>query len=500
MHNGAAERKYLAIDLGAESGRAILGRLHSGVLTIEEVHRFTNEPVEYGGSLHWDIARLWREIQHGLAKVRDTGLGESTLDGVAVDTWGVDYALLGESGDLLQNPLHYRDSRTNGMMDAVFKIVPQKEVYAATGIQFMPINTLYQLFAAKLKTPRLLAAADRLLTIPDLFHYWLTGNAVCEFTNASTTQMVDPRSRSWATDLMDRLGLPSHLPGELVEPGEIIGQLLPRVAPALAGTPVIAPASHDTGSAVAAVSASGNTAFLSSGTWSLLGTELPAPVITEEARQLNFTNEGGVCGTTRLLKNVMGLWLLQGCRKAWSARGVTHEYRDLVRIAVREPAFRHLFDPDHPRFLRPDDMLFAIDAFCEETDQPKPSNAGAYVRAILESLALKYRLVIRDMEHLTGEKIEQIRVLGGGSRNELLNQLTADATGKRVLAGPVEATALGNIAMQMLATGAASSLAESRSIIDSSYQTDIYEPADTSRWDGQAARFEHYCEVKLCLK
>jgi rhamnulokinase len=381
----------------------------------------------------------------------------------------------------------------------VFEVVPAEEVYAATGIQFMPINTLYQLYAAKLQTPRLLAAADRLITIPDLFNYWLTGNAVCEFTNASTTQMVDPRTRSWAAGLLDRLGLPSRLPGPIVEPGAVIGSVLPRAAANLSGTPVITAASHDTGSAVAAVSARGDTAFLSSGTWSLLGMEIDRPVITTEAHRLNFTNEGGVCGTTRLLKNVMGLWLLQGCRRSWSASGIEHGYQHLAAIAAQEPAFQHFIDPDDARFLRPDDMLSAIDSYCVETEQPRPVSAGAYVRAVLESLALKYRRVIRDLERLTDRRIEQIRVIGGGSRNELLNQLTADATGKRVLAGPVEATALGNIAIQMLATGATNSLAESRKIIDASYRTGVFEPEDTPRWDEHSERFEQYCEVKTCL-
>jgi rhamnulokinase len=492
MPDSAAPRQFLAIDLGAESGRALLGRVQGGALALEDIHRFPNEPVEYGGSLHWDVARLWLEIRRALHLVRDR-----TLDGIAVDTWGVDYALLGEDGHLLENPYHYRDSRTTGMMDAVFRTVPADNVYAATGIQFMPINTLYQLYAAKLRTPRLLDAADWLITIPDLFHFWLSGNAVCEFTNASTTQMVDPRTRSWASGLLEQLKLPVRLPGPIVEPGNVIGNVLPGVAPSLSSTPVIAPGAHDTASAVAAVSARDNTAFLSSGTWSLVGIELDSPVITAEARRLNFTNEGGVCGTTRLLKNVMGLWLLQGCRKSWSSAGTTHEYRDLVRLAMRAPAFQHLVNPDDERFLRPDDMISAVDSFCTNTDQARPSHEGAYVRAVLESLALKYRMVIREIERVTGRRIEQIRIIGGGSQNDLLNQFTADATGCRVLAGPVEATALGNIAMQMLATGVVSSLAEARQIIDASYRTEVFEPYETPRWDREAERFGQFCEVKV---
>jgi rhamnulokinase len=491
MRSGASAKTYLAIDLGAESGRAMLGRFGSGVLTVEEVHRFPNEPVEYAGTLHWDVARLWMEIQRALYN----GLDRAP-DGIGVDTWGVDYALLGERGQLLENPYHYRDRRTDGIMDAVSRLVPREDVYAATGIQFLPFNTLYQLFWAKQNTPRLLAAADRLITMPDLFHYWLTGKAVCEFSNASTTQMIDPRTRSWATALLERLGLPARLPGPLVEPGTVIGPVLPAVSASLSGAPVIAPASHDTGSAVAAVAARDGTAFLSSGTWSLVGIELDSPVITPESLRLNFTNEGGVCGTTRLLKNVMGLWLLQGCRRSWAARGTMYEYGELANMAASQPGFRHLVDPDCGRFLHPDCMLSAIDSFCAETDQPAPTSVGAYVRAVLESLALKYRGVIRDLERLTGRAIEQIRIVGGGSRNHLLNQFTADATGKRVLAGPVEATALGNIAIQMLATGATASLGESRQVIDRSYQPAVFEPRDTALWNEQSGRFKQYCEVK----
>jgi rhamnulokinase len=408
----------------------------------------------------------------------------------------VDYALLGERGDLLENPYHYRDRRTEGILEDVLGRVSKEEIYNATGIQFMPINTLYQLVAAQRRTPKLLAAAKYLLTIPDLFNYWLTGNATCEFTNATTTQMVDPVKRTWATNLMQRLELPANLPGPIVEPGSILGTLLPEITchSSYAGATVIAPACHDTGSAVAAISARDGTAFLSSGTWSLLGTELDYPVITPEALRLNFTNEGGVNGTTRLLKNVMGLWMLQGCRQSWTARGFSYEYLELIELAARQPSFRHLVDPDDESFLRPSDMLASIDKFCTRTHQPIPKEPGAYVRAVLESLAFKYRLVLRNLEQVTGKQIEQIRIIGGGSKNRLLNQLTANATGKRVLAGPVEATALGNIAVQILATGEAASLEEVRAIVDRSFPTEIFEPMETDKWDQHAERFEQYCE------
>ena len=492
MPDSPHSKPYLAFDFGAESGRAVLAHLQSGILTTEEVHRFRNEPVEYGSSLHWDVARLWFEVRKALTCVE-----KIEIAGIGVDAWGVDYALLGDHGELLQNPYHYRDRRTEGVMDEVFRKVSKEEVYRATGIQFMPINTLYQVYAAQRDTPAIVAAATRLLTIPDLFNYWLTGNAVCEFTNATTTQFVDPVGRRWATDLLERLGLNSRLLAPMVEPGSVVGTLLPSIThnSSLAATPVIAPACHDTGSAVAAITAREGTAFLSSGTWSLIGTELDSPVITPAALKLNFTNEGGVNGTTRLLKNVMGLWILQGCRNCWSARGQSIEYGELVELTGREPAFAHLIDPDDESFLRPADMLDAIDEFCRKTHQPKPTAPGSYVRCVLESLALKYRMVLGSLEQLCGRRIDHIRVIGGGSKNRLLNQFTADATGKRVLAGPTEATALGNIGIQILATGEASSLQEVRAIIDRSFPTEIFEPMNTDNWERQTERFEHYCEM-----
>lgn len=492
MPSQDSPKPYLAFDLGAESGRAILAHLHAGILTTQEVHRFKNEPVEYGGSLHWDVLRLWWEMRKALSQLENVELAS-----IGVDAWGVDYALLGERGELLQNPYHYRDSRTAGMMQEVFRRVPKEEIYRDTGIQFMPINTLYQLYAAKQQTPTILQCAQKLLTIPDLFHHWLTGKAVCEFTNATTTQLVNPITRTWAKNLIERLDLPSHLLAEIVEPGTMIGFLDPKIAKntSLANTPVIAPAAHDTGSAVAATSAREDTAFVSSGTWSLVGVEVDRPILSPEAMRLNFTNEGGVQGTTRLLKNVMGLWMLQQCRQAWTAQGQCYEHSGLLEMAAQETPFACLVDPDHESFLRPPNMLSAIDAFCARTQQRAPQSPGAYVRAILESLALKYRLVIRNLEQLTGTRVERIRVIGGGSTNRLLNQFTADATGKQVLAGPSEATALGNVAVQILATGRAASLKEVRVIVDRSYPPEVFTPINVQVWDQCAARFEHYCEV-----
>jgi rhamnulokinase len=484
-------RPYLAFDIGAESGRAVLAYLQSGILTIKEVHRFPNEPVEYGGALHWDVARLWFEVRKTLVALEDVPLAS-----IGVDAWGVDYALLGERGELLQNPYHYRDRRTEGLMEEIFRSVSKEEIYRTTGIQFLQINTLVQLVAQRRDCPKILAAAQSLITIPDLFNYWLTGNPVCEYTNATTTQLVDPLKRTWATGLMERLGLPSNLPAPIVEPGSIIGSLLPDIVrgPSCAGIPIIAPACHDTGSAVAAITARDGTAFLSSGTWSLLGVELPGPIISSDSLRLNFTNEGGVDGTTRLLKNVMGLWVLQGCRQSWAVRGQSYDYGELMKLAALEAPFRHLIDPDDNSFFQPPDMLTAIDDFCTRTHQPSPREPKTYVRTVLDSLALKYRLVLRDLERVTGKHIEQIRVIGGGSKNRLLNQMTADATGKRVLAGPAEATALGNVAMQVLATGGATSLGAVRAMVDRSFRTEVFEPLESAHWDRHAERFEQYCE------
>jgi rhamnulokinase len=492
MPDSAAEKPFLAFDFGAESGRAVLGYLHSGVLNIREIHRFPNEPVKCAGSLRWDVLQLWLEVQKALASVEEEGLSS-----IGVDSWGVDYALLGEKGELLENPYHYRDRRTEGVMEEVFRLVLREEIYAATGIQFMPINTLYQLIAAKRQTPALLKSARHLIMISDLFNYWLTGSVVCEYTNATTTQLVNPVSRDWARELIERLELPPAVLAPIVEPGFKVGTLRSGIArsTSLSATPVIAPATHDTGSAIAAISAREGTAFLSSGTWSLLGTEVDAPVASAEALRLNFTNEGGVCGTTRLLKNVMGLWILQGCRRSWTGHGKSVEYPELMELAGNEPAFKHLVDPDDRLFLRPADMAAAMDQFCARTHQPSPASPGRYVRAVLESLAFKYRLVVRDLEQVSRRPITQIRVIGGGSRNRLLNQFTADATGRRVFAGPAEATAIGNLAIQILATGGASSLAEVRSIVDRSFATEVFEPGETDKWDGEEERFQQYCEM-----
>ena len=485
------DARYLAFDLGAESGRAMAGRLRSGVLDLVEICRFPNDPVREGASLRWNLPRLWREMRAGLDLVSSDG---RVLDSIGVDAWGCDYGLLDEGGALVSNPYHYRDARTDGVMDEVFGRVPRSRIYDVTGIQFLPFNTIYQLVAA-VRGSGELAAAKSFGTIPDILNHRLTGVLRAEFTNATTTQMVDARTRTWAVDLLRELELPVDLLPPIIEPGTVIGPLQANVSAALAGTPVVAPACHDTGSAVAAVPASSTRAFLSSGTWSLLGVEVSEPVITPAALAANVTNEGGVCGTTRLLKNISGLWLLQACRRVWAHDGRDYAYPDLMAAAFDEThAFQSLFDPDDPRFLHPPDMTRAIADYCRRTGQREPDTPGSYTRAILESLAFKYRVVLDALEGLTGTRITEIQIIGGGSRNRLLNQFTADATGRTLIAGPVEATALGNIAVQMAATGGASSIAEARRIIERSFPVERIDPADAERWDAHYRRFTDYVE------
>ncbi|MCC7010239.1 MAG: rhamnulokinase [Acidobacteria bacterium] len=467
---------FLAFDIGAESGRAMLGRLAGGRLSLDELARFSNLPRRIDGSLRWDFDAIWQAVREGLAAAVARGVSPVSI---GVDAWGVDYGLIDAEGDLVEPPYHYRDHRTDGMVDRVSALIGRARLYETTGVQCLAINTIYQLRAAVEQTPAVIERAERLLTIPDLVNYRLTGRAACEFTNASTTQCVNARTRRWATDILRDLEIPPRLFGEIVEPGTVLGPLAAHASVELAGTPVVAPACHDTGSAVAAVRTGGGTAFLSSGTWSLLGIEVPAPALTEEARELNFTNEGGVAGTTRLLKNIAGLWLLQACRQRWAAGSAAPAYEDLVAAARDAPPIRTIVDVDDPVFLNPDDMPAAIAAYARRTGQPVPDCPAAFTRCIFESFARKYREVTDAIERLAGQRIHTIRVVGGGAKNALLTQLTADATGRTVLAGPVEATALGNIAVQMVATGHATSIDEARGIIERSWPADRYEPRET---------------------
>jgi len=463
---------YLAVDLGAESGRVVLGRFDGGRVSLEEFHRFPNTPARLPDGLHWDVLRILSEIKDGLAKA----VREEEIEGIGIDSWGVDFGLLDGEGALVSNPYHHRDARTEGMMDEAFGLVGKEEIYRTTGIQFLPINTLYQLLA--MRGSPLLEAAETMLLIPDLMNYWLTGEKACEYTNATTTQLLDLQDGGWSTDLLKGLDLPSRILAPIVQPATELGPLLPGVAEEVgAGPPVFAVASHDTASAVVAVPAEGEDfAYISSGTWSLVGVELPSPVTTEEGLRANFTNEGGFGGKTRLLKNVMGLWLLQECRRQWAREGYEYTYEELARLAEDAPPAGPLVDPDHPAFLAPGDMASRIRSFCEETGQRPPQEPAAVTRCVFESLALKYRYALEQAENLAGRAIGTINVVGGGSQNSLLCQLTADATRRPVLAGPVEATALGNLMVQAYARGHLASLEEMREAVRRSVKVQEYEP------------------------
>lgn len=472
----SAHSKYLAFDLGASSGRAVLGRFDGQRLHLEEVHRFANGPITILGDLRWNTPRLFEEIQTGLAKCAAV---EPQLDGVGIDTWGVDYGLLSASGELLGLPYHYRDARTRGMFEVAFGRAPREEIYACTGIQFMELNTLYQLMAHAERDRALLEHADMLLFTPNLLNYWLTGERRGEYSIASTSQLLEATSRGWASLLMGKLGLPAHVMPPIDDPGTVVGALLPNIAEAagLAPTTVVAPACHDTGSAVAAVPATGaDWAYISSGTWSLVGVELDAPICTAEACRENFTNEGGVGGTIRFLKNVAGLWLVQECQRTWAGQGDELSFERLTAMADAAPAAVSYVDPDDRRFAEPGDMPARIQAYCAETKQAVPQSKADIVRCALESLALKYELNIAALERLTGRTIRTIHIVGGGVNNELLCQLTADIAGRLVLAGPAEATAAGNVLVQALAQGRVASVAEIREVVARSTSPKHYEP------------------------
>lgn len=466
---------YLAIDLGAESGRVILATLNREKLVLEELHRFPNQPVRLPGGLYWDAFRLHHEMVEGLAVAgRQRRL---RVDGIAVDTWGVDFALLAGDGSLIDCPHHYRDERNLGIPERVFSVVPRVEVFGYTGIQVMAINSLNQLYAMHLAHSPGLQAASRLLFMPDLFSYWLTGVERAEVTIASTSQFYDPRTRRFATELLQRLGLPTNILPELIEPGARLGVLLPHLAEStgLGAATVYATGAHDTASAVAAVPAEGEDwCYISSGTWSLMGVELPHPVINEKSEALNYTNEAGAQGTTRLLKNIAGLWILQECRRAWAAQGENHSYAELAEMAESASSSGTLIDPDD--FLQPGDMPRRIVEWCGARSLKAPQTKGEICRVILESLAHRYREVLEGLESLLGRPIRTIHIVGGGSRNRLLNQLVADATGRTVIAGPVEATAAGNVLVQAIGAGEVRDLSEVRAIVRQSFEIEKFQP------------------------
>ncbi|WP_437226750.1 rhamnulokinase [Planctomicrobium sp. SH661] len=496
-----SERVYLAIDLGAESGRVIAGLFDGKQIRLEELHRFPNGPISVAGTRRWDLIGLWKEIQTGLHQA-SLKFGKKIVS-VGVDTWGVDYVLLSSKEEMLGQPYNYRDPRTDGILENACSRVPRKEIFAATGLQFMPINTLYQMIAMQLKDPELLGMADRFLMIPDFFHWLLCGSKVVEFTNATTTQFFDPKRRDWAVDLLRKFDIPTKMLPPVVTPGTNLGKLRAEVSQ-LTGLPridVVAPATHDTGAAVAAVptSSTGTAkwAYISSGTWSLIGVEVQQAILNDEALKQNVTNEGGVDGTYRLLKNVMGLWLVQGCRRSFERTGNDFDYSQLTYLATKSEPFRSLVHPNDPAFLNPADMVESIQEWCRKHDQPVPQDEGQIIRCALESLAMKYRDVLEGIEKLTGEKVEVIHIVGGGCKNALLNQFTANACGRPVIAGPVEATALGNVLIQARAAGEIGSLSEIRSVVKASSELETFEPRQTEEWNAAYERYQKLVSASI---
>jgi rhamnulokinase len=482
-------KNYLAFDLGASSGRAVIGRFNGSTIDLEEIHRFPNGAVELPGGLYWDAVSLYAEILTGLRKAGSTSGG---ITSTGLDTWGVDFALLDASGELIGTPHCYRDPRVDGLMDVAFEAVPRAEMFEHTGIQFMPFNTVFQLLSMVRASSPHLEIAKTFLTMPDLFNYWLTGTKACEFSNATTTQCFDPRARSWATDMLSSLNIPTDIFPEIVQPGTALGPIRKSIADeaGIADLNVIAPACHDTGSAVAAVPmASPDALYISLGTWALMGAEISEPAINEKSLAYNFTNEGGVNGTYRFLKNIAGLWLVQESKRTWDLAGNPLSFDELTGRAQQAAPLTSLIDPDDPDFVAPGDMPSRIRKWCERSGQSIPSDEGAIIRCALDSLALKCRFVLGNIREALDRTFDTIHIVGGGIQNKLLCQLIADATGLEVQAGPVEATALGNILVQAIASGDIADLAQARDVVRASTPIQAYTPQPSQAWDDAYDRF-----------
>lgn len=478
-----AGKFYIAVDLGAESGRVMLGQVTEEKLSLEEIHRFSNTPLEQDGSLRWDFEHLMTEIRKGLGKAVKQ---QKQITSIAVDTWGVDFGLLGDNGQLLENPYHYRDSRTDGMLDEAFSILPKEKIYENTGTQFMQINSLYQLLAYRKQNSQLFAKAKKLLFMPDLVAYYLTGKIQAEYTIASTSQLMDMKTGKWSQPILQAFDISPELLPSIVKPGRASGKLKKELARQIGckPVPVVTVGCHDTASAVAGVPASSDRrwAFLSSGTWSLMGMEYPHAIVNSKSFEHQFTNEGGVQDTIRVLKNVTGLWLVQQCRSCWAEQGTELSYSQLTEMARSAEPFKAKLDVDYEPFLSPGDMPEKINTYLSSTGQKTIDNEGQMVRVMVEGLAARYAEVIKMLEELSEEKIELIHLVGGGIKNTLLNQLTADATGKKVITGPAEATATGNILMQSMASGQISSISQGRRLVAESFDLNCYQPRDRQSW------------------
>ena len=475
--------KYLAFDLGAESGRTILGMLDGTKISLKEIHRFPNRQIKVLGHIYWDLLYLFDELKHGLMKA---GSEHNDLSGIGVDTWGVDFGLVGKGKQLLGNPFCYRDLRTNGMIERAFQLMPKEELYDYTGIQFMQLNSIFQLLSMVETKSVLLDVSEKLLFMPDLFNFLMTGEMLSEYSSASTSQLLNAKNKTWEPAIFEKLNLPLNIMAPIIQPGTVIGKILPEIieGTGIHSVDVIAPACHDTASAVAAVPAqSSNWAYLSSGTWSLIGVEVNAPIINEDSLNNNFTNEGGVNDTICFLHNIMGLWLLQKCLSSWKQEGTELTYAEITNMAEKATPFKCILNVDDLTFLDPPDMPAAIIEFCKKTNQAYPQSKGEFARCIFESLALKYRYVLEKINSMRGETIEVLHIVGGGSQNELLNQFTANSTGLEVIAGPVEAAALGNIIIQAIAKKELDSLQQGRDLVASSFPLKRYEPENQETWN-----------------
>ena len=480
----------LGFDFGASSGRAMLGVFDGKKLELSELHRFSNDPVTLGGRFVWDIQRLFFEMKEALLKAARAGIA---IDAIGIDTWGVDYGLLDKNGALLGIPTHYRDARTDGILDKAFEVMPREAIFEETGLAFIQFNTLYQLYTQKLQGDPTLPAAERLLMMPDLLAYFLTGEIATEYTIASTSQMINPHTRDWAWPVIDAFGLPRRIFTQIQPAGTVRGRLLKSIADevGMPQVPVIAVGSHDTASAVAAVPAAEGShfAYISSGTWSLFGAEIQEPLSSVEVMNANYTNEGGINGTTRLLKNIMGLWIIQECKREWDRRADAVDFAGLVKLAEKAPAFKAVIDVDDPRFMAPGDMPARIQDYCREKGQPVPEGRGEISRVIYESLALKYRWAIERLEEMLGQKIDVLHIVGGGSKNDMLNRMTAGAIRRPVIAGPGEGTVIGNLLVQAMALGAVESLPRLRQVVADSFENATFLPeGEPGAWDAAYAR------------
>ena len=484
-------KRVLAFDFGASSGRAIIGCFDGDKITLEEVHRFSNDPVSVGGTVYWDVLRLFYEIKQGIVKAKIAG----GFDSIGIDTWGVDFGLIDSEGKLMENPVHYRDTRTAGLVEESFKTMPKEKLYGVTGIQFMELNTLFQLISLKKNRPWMLERADKMLFMPDLFAYMLTGKMCAEYSIATTSQLIDLETKSWSEEILDAFGIKKSLFAPLVKPGTVLGELSKEICEecGVDPVPVISVCGHDTQSAITSVPCEdGNFAFLSSGTWSLFGTELDKPIVNETSMNINITNEGGFDDSTGFLKNIIGLWLIQESRRQWKREGEEYSYADLEKLALAAEPFKCFIDPDAPEFVPHGNIPERVREFCRRTGQYVPQTVGEVMRCIYESLAMKYRLTFEKLRECTKRDYPVIHVIGGGTKDGLLCQMTANSCDRTVKAGPIEATVMGNVAVQLMSDGSVENIGQARKIIADSSELKIFEPKDTGDW---AKAYEDFLKI-----